>query len=559
MKAWLARQWAATWRMVSGVSLRLKIVGIALLMAALLSLGLIWGVRATIMHVLTSELSWQGILLGGILGRVTQQIVVTTLLVTVVGLAISAGLTLLLTRPVLALAEALQRVAEGDLSQRVTPWADDELGHAQESFNVMVERLAQSRQEMEAANRRLVRTNRELSALYAISRAVTAPLELAEVLQRALYQAIELVQASGGWVCLLGEEDSCQICVASGAPEEANIGIDYCQKCLACRDAARARQALVTTPLPPRCPLRTVEGVASHAIVPLLVKGRTVGLLNLVCEADSGLSVDDLHLLTDLGRQLGVAIENARLWEELKRKEELRGQLLGKIIGAQEQERQRISRELHDEAGQALTSLLVGLRALERASSPEQLHALVSNLREVVTQTLDNVHHLAVELRPSVLDDLGLVPALSRYVQSCRERFGFQADLVTTGMDNQRLPPEVETTLYRIVQEALTNVARHAHASHAGVVLQRREGTVVLTVDDDGVGFDMAEAASSRQTRERLGLYGMEERASLLGGWLGIESKPGAGTSVRVEIPLEVTWSSSGETTSREAPPLSES
>jgi signal transduction histidine kinase len=141
-----------------------------------------------------------------------------------------------------------------------------------------------------------------------------------------------------------------------------------------------------------------------------------------------------------------------------------------------------------------------------------------------------------------VLDDLGLVPALARYVQSCPTRFGLQVDFVTARMDEQRLPQEAETTLYRITQEALTNVARHASANHVSVLLERRRGAAVLVVEDDGQRFDVAQVMASPQKRERLGLYGIEERASLAGGQVTVESRPDAGTTITVEIPLEEAW-----------------
>nr|NIV33932.1 GAF domain-containing protein [Anaerolineae bacterium] len=487
------------------------------------------------------------------LAGVTRQILLTTLLVSMLGVIISTALTWLFTQPVLGLAAAIRKVAEGDLNQGLTPWADDEIGQAQAHFNAMVERLARSRREAEASNRRLLRRNRELSALNAISRAVAGPLGLTEVLERALQQAVGMVSASGGWVCLLGQDDFCQICVRAGEPAQANIGLDHCRRCPICRQAARSHQPLVVKPLPAECPLHAFRDAErgspiGHIAVPLLVKEQVVGLLNLICQAADcdRLEIEDLDLLAAVGRQLGIAIENARLWEELRRKEALRGHLLRKVITAQEEERRRIARELHDEAGQALTSLLIGLRAMGRTGSLEQVQALAADLRKVVTQTLDGVHELALELRPSVLDDLGLVPALARYVQSCPARFGFQVDFVTAKMDEQRLPQEAETTLYRITQEALTNVARHANAGHISVLLERRRGAVVLVVEDDGQGFDVAQVMASPHRRERLGLYGIEERASLAGGQVTVESSPDAGTTITVEIPLEAAWLKAG-------------
>jgi len=494
-------------------------------------------------------MSWRA--LGLSQDRVTRRVLVTTLVFSFLAMSIGTVLTLLFTRPVLALAEAIRRVASGDLSTRLTPWAGDEIGQAQASFNLMVERLARSRHEMEASHQRIQQRNRELSALYAISRAVAGPLKLEEVLRRSLQQAMDLMGTSSGWICLLGEDDFCQICVRSAKPEGISLGLDFCEKCTRCREAAKTQKPLIISPLPSGCPLLDTECQSGHVVVPLVAKERAVGLLNLVCGSEA-FGTQDLGLLMNLGQQLGIAIENARLLEELQRKEAVRGQLLRKIITAQEEERVRIARELHDEAGQALTSVLVGLKVMEKADDLQSAQALTSDLKEVVTQTIDAVHDMATELRPSVLDDLGLVPALARYVRSCPARFGFEASFEATGTRAERLPREIETTLYRIAQEALTNVARHAKARRAGVLLQQRSDAVVLIVDDNGVGFDPDHVADSAEERERLGLYGIEERASLVGGQLTIESEPGGGTTLSVEIPLEGTWQNRNGTASSE-------
>ena len=224
--------------------------------------------------------------------------------------------------------------------------------------------------------------------------------------------------------------------------------------------------------------------------------------------------------------------------EELHDKEVLRGRLLEKVITAQEDERKRISRELHDETGQSLTSLMVGLRALEGATCLEEVRDTADQLRATAAQTLGSLHSLALELRPSVLDDLGLVAALKRYVKDYATGFGLDADFEAVGLEEKRLTPQVETTLYRIVQEALTNVARHAEASHVSVLLEQRRGSVIGIVEDDGRGFDVEGVLTSGQLK-RLGLHGMQERASLVGGKLTLESTPGIGTAVFIEIPLD--------------------
>ena len=205
---------------------------------------------------------------------------------------------------------------------------------------------------------------------------------------------------------------------------------------------------------------------------------------------------------------------------------------------AQEEERRLIARELHDETSQALTFLIVKLKVLEDADSPTAIQQSIQDLREAVAGILDRVHDLALELRPTVLDDLGLVAALRQYLRDYQGKYRLSVDFQAMGLDRRRLPPEVETTIYRVVQEALSNVARHAQAQNASVLLEKRESFVAVVVEDDGQGFDVAEATGTDLRRSNLGLYGMQERVTLLGGTLTIESSPGVGTATFVKIPL---------------------
>jgi signal transduction histidine kinase len=225
----------------------------------------------------------------------------------------------------------------------------------------------------------------------------------------------------------------------------------------------------------------------------------------------------------------------AQAEEERAEREQLRARYVSGVIAAQEEERKRIARELHDSTSQSLTSLLVGMKALSDDCDSPAIRQRAEDLRSVAGRTLAEVHNLALQLRPSVLDDLGLPAALERYVNDCGQRYHLQIDLAVQGLQTQRLPPEVETALYRIVQESLTNVARHAQATTASVLIEWRNGSVRAIVEDDGRGFDPLTAGKAEQ---RLGLYGIRERAELLGGMLTIESSSERGSSLFVEIPV---------------------
>ncbi len=226
--------------------------------------------------------------------------------------------------------------------------------------------------------------------------------------------------------------------------------------------------------------------------------------------------------------------------KELKHKEEMRVQLLAKVISAQENERKRIARELHDETSQALTSLMVGLRFLEDSVGDAEVREKTAELRALAKETLDEVHHLATELRPSILDDLGLTAALHRYTEEYSAKMNINVDSHVSVLNGQRLPSEIEVTVYRIVQEALTNIAKHAEANNVSIVLRYRDSSLVTIIEDDGKGFDVNLVMASRDGK-KLGLFGMYERASLIGGNLTIESKPGNGTTVFLDVPLKLS------------------
>lgn len=213
-------------------------------------------------------------------------------------------------------------------------------------------------------------------------------------------------------------------------------------------------------------------------------------------------------------------------------RDELRANYIRRVITAQEDERKRIARELHDSTSQSLTSLLVGLRHLEAADDPAAARQRLGDIRKIVNATLDEVHALAWQLRPSVLDDLGLAAALQRYIADYQGRYDVQVDYVARNLA-ERLPVAVETTLYRVIQEGLTNIARHAQARNASILIEQRPASVRVIVEDNGVGFDVERVGASR-----LGLQGIHERVQLLGGKLVIESQPGQGTSLFIEIPL---------------------
>jgi signal transduction histidine kinase len=266
-------------------------------------------------------------------------------------------------------------------------------------------------------------------------------------------------------------------------------------------------------------------GARTGLYVPLLLRGSPIGILTAHDKegGDPRFTDEDLRLAETLSARVAVAVDlSQRVARDAMRS----------VVTAQELERERLARELHDETGQALTSILLGLKELEDAGAAADVSSATARLRELVVTTLQDVRRLAVELRPKALDDFGLVPALERLVETFQEQTGIEV-IMEPQLGQERLPSEIETALYRIIQEALTNVVKHAQASRVSIVLSRRGNSVSAVFEDDGRGFAVDE------TREDgLGLLGMKERLSLLDGRLQIESSSDGGTTLVAEVPI---------------------
>jgi signal transduction histidine kinase len=267
-------------------------------------------------------------------------------------------------------------------------------------------------------------------------------------------------------------------------------------------------------------------GARTGLWVPLVIRDRPIGVLAAQDkeQPDPRFTDEDLRIAEAFAERAAVAIDLS---------ERVASDALKRVVSGQELERRRLARELHDETGQALTSILLGLRGIEETKSADEMRQRVLQLRELVVQTLQDVRRLAVELRPKALDDFGLVPALERLAETVAEQTGIDVH-VEAALGDTRLSEETETALYRIVQEALTNVVKHAQAQTVSVVLTKQKHRVVALIEDDGRSFDPAETSD-----ERLGLLGMRERIALVGGRLSVEPRPGEGTTIAVEVPAE--------------------
>lgn len=273
-------------------------------------------------------------------------------------------------------------------------------------------------------------------------------------------------------------------------------------------------------------------GVHSLLIVPLQVQGRVIGTLGLSRDrSNRPYTADDRIFLQELADRAALTIQNAHLFEHVEQANEQLQALSLRLLEVQESERRYLARELHDEVGQLLTGLKLKLELSARDTSRTAL----AEIQTLVNNLMGRVRNLSLDLRPSMLDDLGLLPALLWHFERYTVQTGVEVIFRHSGLEDQRFPPPVETAVYRLVQEALTNVARHAGVKQAQVQVWTGPDMLHLQVKDEGRGFaaETVLAASSS-----VGLRGMQERVALLGGWLMVESAPGSGACLTVELPL---------------------
>ncbi|MBI2997093.1 MAG: GAF domain-containing protein [Deltaproteobacteria bacterium] len=450
------------------------------------------------------------------------------------------GGNLSIVNPLSSLAIATRRLAAGDLSVRTGPsYQDGELGELQHAFDEMADSL-------EAFRRDVTLRNEELATLNLVAATVSQSLELQKVLEDGLDKVLEIMRLSHGEVLLFdAESESIVPRIYRGISSQFALETQAFSvgEGIPGLVAQLERPVLIEDDLPtdPRFLRRSLaarEGLQSMVSVPLRSKRRVVGILDLFSPNSLPLTPERLRLLVAIGDQIGVAVENARMLEELKAKEQMRLQLLEKVISAQEDERKRVARELHDETSQSLTSLMVGLKVLEATTSFQEVREKAAELRALSREILRDVHELAFQLRPSLLDHLGLPVAIQRLTEDYTQKMGLHIDLQISGFEESRVPSTTEIALYRLIQEALTNVAKHAEAKNVSVILRRGDSKVLAIVEDNGKGFHAAEIMASTSEDKKMGLFGMEERAALIGGKLTIESTPGNGTTVFVEVPV---------------------
>ena len=535
-------------------SLRLKII-----FALLISLMAVSAVSSYLRYFSYRQLLIRTLEAVGAIDLLTTQItsyIQSRILLSTGSIALTLVIVyLLMTRLVITRVEQINRavkhISQGDLSVSIPESGDDEFTELAINFNKMADALREKdrlEERMRSHAEELDAKTKRLAALNTLAVMVSQSLSLQNVLGTALSEALEVMGLSAGWITLMdGKESPPRLASSQGLPEAAAIAHARCNwhQGLCAGVFASGRPKILRDDSKCTCPAAQylrARGIEFRACVPLQAKERVLGVMSLVGESSHTawvVSEDAEAMLTTIGRQIGIAVENASLYERLRQEQVVQRQLMERSINLQEEERRYVSRELHDSTGQGLTSMIMTLRTLERTSTTSEAQQAIRQLRETAASLLVELRNMALRLRPSVLDDLGLIAALREYVREYQSHYHTVVDFQVLAPAEIRLPPEIETGLFRIAQETLTNVARHAAAANVTVILEHRGDSVQLIVEDNGDGFDVDSTLNSHPHARNLGLHGMRERASLLGGTMTIESTPGMGATIFVRIPVK--------------------
>ncbi|MEW6141656.1 MAG: GAF domain-containing sensor histidine kinase [Chloroflexota bacterium] len=388
----------------------------------------------------------------------------------------------------------------------------------------------------------------EVIALSRICAAVSGLIELDAILHIGLDNVLSLMGGAEGGILLLDEKTkTLSYSISRGLsskfsrevrlkPGEGIVG----------RVVQSGRPVLLgdisIEPGVARPDLVSMEGIKSFAAVPLRAKDNVLGVMTISNRIPHRFTRKDLHLLQSIGDLLGLAIEQGRLYEQLSKGRERYRQLARQVLIAQEEERKRIARELHDETSQTLAGLALNLRALMDMTEmvgiqDREFKSRLEKAHGVAVQVSIEVSRLIARLRPTLLDTLGLIPAIRQYAETSLSPLGVSLRF-SSDEPGKTLPPEFEMGVFRWAQGAIGNIVKHSHATSASIAIKREGDELVVIISDNGQGFDVSQLTGIDQSGRGAGVFSMKERIRLLGGDCSIQSQPGKGTTLTARVPL---------------------
>ena len=403
--------------------------------------------------------------------------------------------------------------------------------------------LAQQNRDLEALRLAESRQRQVAETLNEVSRTLSQSLDFAKVLDTLVDFVMRLVPLDYAYIVIIENEVNLRLYTRRGYEGDSEAKLEM-GEAVKLGDYAYLQQVILncqslliadTGAFPGWETLITRSSVGSWLGIPLAAGGQAIGVLALQKVHPNFFTLEHLSLAEGISAQAAVAIQNAWLYEEVRSGHHRLQSLSRRLVEVQEGERRAIARELHDEASQSLTALKVGLSLVEKEiETPESLLVHLAELKQLADNIMEALHRLAMGLRPASLDYLGLVVALEQLVKENDRRYDMDVHFKAVNFPPEvRLPDTVEISVYRVVQEALTNAARHANARNIDVILEYRAEKIVLLVEDNGIGFNLSQVPQTGH----LGLIGMQERAQMIGATLHIESEPGCGTIIVMEVP----------------------
>jgi signal transduction histidine kinase len=388
----------------------------------------------------------------------------------------------------------------------------------------------------------------DLVALSRVSAAISGLHELDAILRIGLDNVLNIMNGTVGGIMLLDEpSQTLSYRVYHGLSDKyagemsLKLGEGIAGK-VAQSGRAVLLEDISSEPDAARIDLISSEGLRAFLSVPLRAKDNVLGVMNVASYMPHRFTKEDVHLLHSIGDQLGTAIEQAILNERLRKARERLRKLARQNLVAEEEERRRIARELHDETSQSLSGIALQLEALIEmsAKSGNQDAQFIAGLKKVQSLTVQvhkEVSRVISNLHPTVLDTLGLVAAVRQHVKNSLQPLNINATVEVKGTE-MRFLPDVETALFRVVQGAIGNIVKHSKAKNASIVLVYQPDEFSLNIRDDGQGFDVSKLTDVEESGRGRGLFSMRERIGFLGGTSGVESRIGAGTTVWAKVPI---------------------
>jgi len=392
------------------------------------------------------------------------------------------------------------------------------------------------------------RVYQNLLALSRVSAAVSGLWDLDAILEVALDNVLSIMNGTIGGILLLDEEThtlSYRVYRGLSAQTAEEIRLKLGEG-IAGRVAQSGKSVVLedisADPRAAYVDLLRKEGLKAFISVPLRSKEAVLGVINVASHMPYRFTRDDMHLLHTIGDQVGVAIEQAKLYERLGKGRERYRQLARQVMMAQEEARRKLARELHDETSQSLSGLALNLQALVDMAEMSSTHddefkAKLMKAHHLAIEISVEVGRLIKELRPTLLDTLGLVPAVRQYAETTLNPLGVSVSVETKGSVSS-LPPEVEVGLFRFAQGAVGNVAKHAQAKNVTISVEGKANELLVRISDDGQGFDVSKITGIEESGRGRGLFSMKERIGLLGGVCWVNSQPGEGTIVTGRVPI---------------------